>query len=72
MTDQTFWEKCSSCKKEIPYGAKYYLCSVSTCRRPRTGVRFCSPDCWDAHLGSARHREAWAEEAQAPATSRSR
>ncbi len=65
---ENFWAKCSSCKKEIPFGAKYYLCTVSTCRHPRTGFRFCSSDCWDAHLGNARHREAWAEEAFAPKT----
>ena len=63
---ENIWEKCSSCKKGIPFGAKYFLCSVSTCRQARTGVRFCTPECWDAHLGTARHREAWAEEAFAP------
>lgn len=65
---ENFWAKCSSCKKEIPFAAKYYLCNVSTCRHPRTGFKFCSIDCWDAHLGNARHREAWAEEALAPKT----
>ena len=60
------WEKCSICKKSIPFGAKYFQCSVSTCKHPRTGMRFCSSDCWDAHLPLARHREAWAEEAVAP------
>ena len=62
----TFWKKCSSCKKEIGFDTKYYLCSVSTCRHSRTGYRFCSVPCWDAHLGYANHREAWAEEAQSP------
>lgn len=66
---ENFWAKCSSCKKGILFAAKYYLCTVSTCRHPRTGFRFCSTDCWDAHLGNARHREAWAEEAFAPKTS---
>ena len=66
MDDSTIWERCNSCRKPIHFGEKYFLCSVSTCKNPRTGVRFCSADCWDAHLGSARHREAWAEDAIAP------
>lgn len=45
---------------------KYYLCSVSTCKHKRTGYRFCSVNCWDAHLGYANHREAWAEENTTP------
>lgn len=61
-----FWRKCSSCKKEIAFGSDYYLCSVSTCRHKRTGLRFCSVPCWDAHLGFANHRESWAEEARSP------
>jgi len=66
MENDNVWERCSSCRKPIHFGEKYFLCSVSTCKNPRTGVRFCSADCWDAHLGSARHREAWAEDAIAP------
>ncbi|MBP9838034.1 MAG: hypothetical protein KBC84_04915 [Proteobacteria bacterium] len=65
-TTENFWTKCSICKKGIPFGAKYFLCNVSTCKNPRTGLKFCSTDCWDAHLGNARHRESWAEEAVAP------
>jgi len=60
------WKKCSTCKREIAYGAMYYVCSVSTCNRKRTGMSFCSVDCWDAHLGSARHKTAWAEDRVAP------
>ncbi len=66
MSDQNFWKKCSSCKKEIPFGAAYYLCSVSTCRHKRTGLRFCSVGCWDAHLGYANHRSSYAVEEKAP------
>jgi hypothetical protein len=62
------WKKCSSCKRDILCGAQYYLCSVSTCKHPRTGLRFCSVECWDAHLGFVNHRESWAEEAKAPLT----
>ena len=65
---RAYWRRCSSCKKEIPFASMYYVCSVSTCRHPRTGYVFCSPACWDAHLGYANHRGgAWAEEAQSPA-----
>lgn len=60
------WKHCSTCKKEIAFEATYYLCNVSTCRRKRTGMFFCSVDCWEAHLPLMRHREAWAEEEQAP------
>ena len=61
-----FWLRCTECKSEIPYGAKYYQCSVSTCNRSKLRLVFCSIVCWDSHLGEARHREAWAEEARAP------
>ena len=60
------WMKCTECKKEIAFGAKYFRCSVSTCNRNRFPLVFCSVACWDSHLGSARHREAWAEDATAP------
>ena len=60
------WKRCSTCKKDIAFEATYYLCNVSTCRRKRTGMVFCSVDCWEAHLPMMRHREAWAEEEKAP------
>jgi len=60
------WKRCSTCKKDIAFEATYYLCNVSTCRRKRTGMVFCSVDCWEAHLPLMRHREAWAEEEKAP------
>jgi hypothetical protein len=60
------WMRCTECKKEIAFGAKYFRCSVSTCNRSRFPLVFCSVVCWDSHLGSARHREAWAEDAVAP------
>lgn len=60
------WRPCSACKKPIGLGAPYYVCSVSTCNRKRTGLVFCSVSCWEVHLPAARHREAWAEEATAP------
>ncbi|MDP6979864.1 MAG: hypothetical protein QF570_14855 [Myxococcota bacterium] len=60
------WRKCSSCKKPIVFGADYYVCNVSTCNRGSKGFVFCTVSCWDAHLGIVRHRESWAEDAQAP------
>lgn len=60
------WKVCSSCKKELPFQSQYYLCSVSTCQRKRTGLFFCSPACFEAHLPMMRHRDAWAEVAKAP------
>lgn len=60
------WKVCSICKKELPFGSQYYLCSVSTCQRKRTGLYFCSPACFEAHLPMMRHRDAWAELTKAP------
>lgn len=60
------WKRCSTCKKEIAFGAPYFLCTVSTCNRKRTGLTFCSPECWDQHLPIARHREAGYTEEKAP------
>jgi hypothetical protein len=39
---------------------------VSTCNRDRTRLVFCSVACWDSHVATLRHREAWAVEARAP------
>jgi hypothetical protein len=64
--NQNYWKRCSSCKKEIPFSAMYYVCSVSTCKHPRKGFTFCSVPCWDSHLGDANHRESWAEEQRSP------
>jgi hypothetical protein len=60
------WRKCNACKKDIAFLAVHWVCSVSTCNRNRTGFVFCSVSCWDSHLGEARHRDAWANEARAP------
>ena len=62
------WRRCSACKQDIALGAEHYVCSVSTCNRKRTGLVFCSVDCWEIHLPTERHREAWAVEARAPTT----
>ncbi len=63
---QDFFKRCSTCKTPIAFGAKYYACSVSTCRRGPIALFFCSVPCWDAHVPEARHRDAWAEEETAP------
>jgi hypothetical protein len=62
------WRNCGSCKKPIPYGARYWICSVSTCNRARFQLVFCSMDCWDAHVPVMNHRDAWAEQKVAPAS----
>ncbi len=62
------WKPCNVCKQPIALGATYWVCSVSTCNRKRTGLSFCSVSCWDAHLPFANHRESWAVEERAPAT----
>lgn len=66
MDEPNFWKKCSTCKKEIPFSTRYYVCSVSTCRHKRKGFRFCSVPCWDAHVGMMNHRDAWAQEEVSP------
>jgi hypothetical protein len=59
---------CSMCRKPIPMGARYQRCSVSTCNSGRIKLAFCSVACWDAHLPTARHRNASAiEEVATPA-----
>lgn len=67
-TESNVWKKCSTCKKPIAFGARYYVCSVSTCTGDRTGYVFCSVSCFDAHLPGARHRQAGAIEKMAPKT----
>lgn len=64
----TFWKKCSTCKKPISFGQKYYVCSVSTCHGLRTGYSFCTVSCFESHLPGARHRDAGAIEKTAPLT----
>src|SRR5215469_528065 len=60
------WRRCSSCKGAIGFGARHWICNVSTCNRPRTGLVFCSVSCWEAHVPVMRHRESWALERSAP------
>lgn len=62
------WRPCSSCKKPIPLGGRYWTCSVSTCNRARFELVFCSVACWDAHVPTMNHRNAWCTEHRAPTT----
>lgn len=64
--NQKIWKNCSTCKKPLFLGAKYYLCSVSSCNGQRTGYVFCSMLCFESHLPGARHRDAGAVEKLAP------
>ena len=66
--ETAFWRKCSSCKKTIGFGSRYYACSVSTCNGQRTGYVFCSVPCFEVHLPGARHKDAAAIEQKAPAS----
>lgn len=67
----TFWKKCGTCSREISFGSKYYVCSVSTCGERRIGMNFCSVACWDTHRALMRHRgDAGAVEMTAPTRER--
>lgn len=66
MSEENHWRRCSACKQPIALGAQYYICSVSTCQHKRTGLAFCSVECWEVHLPGANHREAWALDRTAP------
>lgn len=64
--ERAFFRLCSSCKRQLGFGGRYYTCSVSTCNRAKDPLTFCSLPCFEAHVPVIRHREAWAEEQQAP------
>src|SRR5262245_49152268 len=60
------WMRCSACKRDLRFGETYFACSVSTCNRTRTRLVFCSVPCWDSHVATLRHRDAWSVESRAP------
>jgi hypothetical protein len=66
QNEPTHFRLCSSCKRPLPFGERYYTCSVSTCNRSKMTLTFCSVNCFQAHVPVIRHREAWAEEQKAP------
>ena len=68
MSEASGWRRCSACKEWIGFATRYWVCSVSTCNRKRTGLVFCTPDCWEVHLPTMNHREAWAVEKTSPAS----
>jgi hypothetical protein len=53
---------CSMCRKQLHVGDRIWRCSVSTCNSGRVKFYFCTVGCWDAHLPTARHRNASAIE----------
>ena len=57
MPVETFGS-CCMCRKKIALGAKYVRCTVTACNTGKLKLIFCSPACWDAHLPTARHRNA--------------
>ncbi len=61
-----FWRKCSSCRKPIGFKQPFWVCSVSTCNRVRTGLAFCSVTCFDAHIPIFNHRDSGAFERMSP------
>lgn len=65
-TTPEYWRKCSSCKEPIAFLQKYWVCSVSTCNRARTGLVFCKVSCFDAHVPMMNHKDAGAFERRAP------
>ena len=64
--DGLYWRKCTTCKKTIGFNVKYWICSVSTCNRQRTGLVFCNVTCFDAHIPVLNHRDAGAFEKRSP------
>lgn len=68
QNEEQVWRKCTTCKKPIFLGGKYWVCSVSTCNRVRTDLVFCDLRCFDAHVPVMNHRDAGAFEKIAPKT----
>lgn len=60
------WRNCTICKSPIQLGAKYYLCSVSSCHKKRSPTQFCSVKCWDVHRSYMNHQNSGADEYTAP------
>jgi hypothetical protein len=67
--EQDAFRSCNTCKREIPFAARYYVCSVSTCQRRATDFAFCSVECWEAHVPLFRHRDSGAVDRVAPTRS---
>jgi hypothetical protein len=65
-TPPDHWRKCTTCKKLIHFGQVFWVCSVSTCTRQRTGLVFCTVTCFDIHVPILNHKNAGAIEKRAP------
>ena len=57
MPDDVF-AVCCMCRKKITFGSTFYRCSVTACNSGKLKLIFCSTGCFDAHLPTARHRNA--------------
>ncbi|HVK74838.1 MAG TPA: hypothetical protein VM734_16025 [Kofleriaceae bacterium] len=49
---------CATCRKAIAADARYVRCTVASCNTGRMKLRFCNEKCWQAHVPTARHRQA--------------
>jgi LSD1 subclass zinc finger protein len=49
---------CATCRKLIPPGTNAIRCTVASCNTGRMKLRFCSVNCWEKHVPTARHRKA--------------
>jgi len=56
MPDDVF-AVCCMCRKKITFGSTFYR-SVTACNSGKLKLIFCSTGCFDAHLPTARHRNA--------------
>jgi len=57
MPDDVF-AVCCMCRKKILFGERFYRCSVTACNSGKLKLIFCSEGCFNAHLPTARHRNA--------------
>src|SRR5690606_19354406 len=53
---------CSICREVIAAERSRFRCSVSSCNAGRLKLVFCSPGCFEAHIPTARHKNASAIE----------
>jgi hypothetical protein len=50
--------RCSMCREPIAPDRGHLRCSVSSCNSGRLKLVFCSRPCFDAHIPTARHKNA--------------
>lgn len=61
-SEQNFWRRCGSCKKEIHYNSPYQVCGNSSCQK----FAYCSIDCWSLHNSIMNHKNGWSEDRVSP------